>query len=139
MAKLMSKSDLIQKIADQFSDKLTRRDVKGVLERPIGIDDYPLPWYFQLGVLQNQNAISGFANTSTQINYAIGQVRTVGKAVDDAQRRQVLAHNEMRSTLGTLTGFAKEQSTIASTLTVAIGELKRRVEALRGSVQRFRV
>jgi DNA-binding protein HU-beta len=32
VAKLMSKSDLIQKIADQFSDKLTRRDVKGVLE-----------------------------------------------------------------------------------------------------------
>ena len=32
MAKLMSKSELIQKLADEHSDKLTRKDVKGVLE-----------------------------------------------------------------------------------------------------------
>jgi len=32
MAKLMSKSELIKKIADQHSDKLTRKDVKGVME-----------------------------------------------------------------------------------------------------------
>ena len=28
----LSKSDLIQKIADQFDDKLTRKDVKGIIE-----------------------------------------------------------------------------------------------------------
>jgi nucleoid DNA-binding protein len=28
----MSKSELIQKIADQYSEKLTKKDVKGVLE-----------------------------------------------------------------------------------------------------------
>ena len=32
MSKLMSKSELIQKIDDQHSNKLTRKDVKGVLE-----------------------------------------------------------------------------------------------------------
>ena len=32
MAKLMSKSELIQKIADQHSNGLTRKDVKGVIE-----------------------------------------------------------------------------------------------------------
>ena len=28
----LSKSDLIQKIADQFDEKLTRKDVKGIIE-----------------------------------------------------------------------------------------------------------
>jgi DNA-binding protein HU-beta len=32
VAKVMSKSDLIQKIADLHSDKLTRKDVKDVIE-----------------------------------------------------------------------------------------------------------
>ena len=31
MAKLMSKSDLIQKIADQHRNNMTRKDVKGVI------------------------------------------------------------------------------------------------------------
>jgi DNA-binding protein HU-beta len=32
MAKLMSKSELIQKIADQHSNGLSRKDIKGVIE-----------------------------------------------------------------------------------------------------------
>lgn len=32
MAKLMSKAELIQEIAEEHSDKLTRKDVQGVLE-----------------------------------------------------------------------------------------------------------
>ena len=32
MAKVMSKSELIQKVAEAHGDKLTRKDVKGVLE-----------------------------------------------------------------------------------------------------------
>ena len=32
MAKVMSKSELIQKIAELHADKLTRKDVKGVIE-----------------------------------------------------------------------------------------------------------
>ena len=32
MAKLMSKSELIQKIADQHSGEISRKDVKGVIE-----------------------------------------------------------------------------------------------------------
>ncbi len=32
MAKLMSKSELIQKLADRSSGKMSRKDVKGVLE-----------------------------------------------------------------------------------------------------------
>src|SRR6476469_4337110 len=37
MAKLMSKSELIQKLADEHSEKLTRKDVKGVLEALITV------------------------------------------------------------------------------------------------------
>ena len=32
MAKLMSKSELIQKIAEQHSNNITRKDVKAVIE-----------------------------------------------------------------------------------------------------------
>jgi DNA-binding protein HU-beta len=32
MAKLMSKSELVQKIAERHSDKMTRKDVKDVIE-----------------------------------------------------------------------------------------------------------
>ena len=32
MAKVMSKSELISKLAEEHSDKLTRKDVKGILE-----------------------------------------------------------------------------------------------------------
>lgn len=32
MAKLMSKSELIQKIAEQHPDTMTRKDIKGVIE-----------------------------------------------------------------------------------------------------------
>ena len=32
MAKLMSKSELIQKIASEHSNSLTRKDIKGVVE-----------------------------------------------------------------------------------------------------------
>jgi DNA-binding protein HU-beta len=32
MAKLMSKSELIQKIAEQHASNMTRKDVKGVIE-----------------------------------------------------------------------------------------------------------
>ena len=32
MAKLMSKSELIQKIAEQHENHMTRKDVKGVIE-----------------------------------------------------------------------------------------------------------
>src|ERR1700726_2779994 len=37
MAKLMSKSELIQKIADQHSNGLTRRYTKGVIESPASV------------------------------------------------------------------------------------------------------
>jgi DNA-binding protein HU-beta len=37
MAKLMSKSELIQKIAEQHPNKLTRDDIKGVLDALVDI------------------------------------------------------------------------------------------------------
>jgi nucleoid DNA-binding protein len=37
MAKLMSKSELIQKIADQKSNGLTRKDIKGVIESLVSV------------------------------------------------------------------------------------------------------
>lgn len=48
------------------------QDVKGVLPHPIRIDDYPMPWYFQLGLMQNQDAVAGTTRSRSQINYAIG-------------------------------------------------------------------
>ncbi len=46
-------------------------DIKGILEAPIRIDDYPLPWEFQLGLLPNFAAITGFGSKQQQ-NFAIG-------------------------------------------------------------------
>jgi hypothetical protein len=45
-------------------------DIKGVLENPIKINDYPLPWEFHLGLVQNGQAQKGISEK--QINYAIG-------------------------------------------------------------------
>ena len=46
------------------------KDIKGLLEKPIRIDDYPLPWEFHLGLVQNYQALKGISER--QINYAIG-------------------------------------------------------------------
>lgn len=48
------------------------QDVKGLLSKPIAIGEYPTPWYFRLGIVQDQNAIAGHIGTTTQINYAVG-------------------------------------------------------------------
>lgn len=46
------------------------KDVKGILQQPIAIGDYPLPWEFHLGLVQNSLATKGLSEK--QINYAIG-------------------------------------------------------------------
>jgi hypothetical protein len=46
------------------------KDIKGLLEKPIRIDEYPLPWEFHLGLVQNYQALKGISER--QINYAIG-------------------------------------------------------------------
>lgn len=46
-------------------------DIKGITRRAIGIADYKLPWEFQLGLMQNFSAETGFT-IRTQANYAIG-------------------------------------------------------------------
>jgi len=46
------------------------KDIKGILNDPIRIDDYPVPWEFHLGIVQNQQAMKGISEN--QINYAIG-------------------------------------------------------------------
>src|SRR5438874_11297914 len=43
------------------------QDVKGVLKDPIRIDEYPLPWEFQLGLLQPDSKAG-----DAQTNYSIG-------------------------------------------------------------------
>jgi hypothetical protein len=48
------------------------KDIKGILVEPIRINEFPLPWYFQLALMQNQNAVAGHTGSGTQINYAIG-------------------------------------------------------------------
>jgi hypothetical protein len=46
------------------------KDIKGILDQPIRINDYPLPWEFRLGLMQNSRATKGLSEE--QINYAIG-------------------------------------------------------------------
>jgi hypothetical protein len=46
------------------------KDIKGVLKEPIRFDDYPVPWEFHLGFVQNYQAMKGLSEK--QINYAIG-------------------------------------------------------------------
>ena len=48
------------------------KDIKGVLEKPIGINDYALPWEFKLGLVQNYNASLLGVGEPGQHNYAIG-------------------------------------------------------------------
>ena len=48
------------------------QDVKGILDKPIGLADYPTPWYFQLAMLQDNDALAGHVGSPTQVNYAIG-------------------------------------------------------------------
>jgi len=53
MNKLMSKSELIQEIAEEHSGKLTRNDVKGVLASltNVGYRDGPPPIWWTVDVL----------------------------------------------------------------------------------------
>src|SRR3954454_20161914 len=46
------------------------QDVKGVLQDPIALSDYPPPWEFHLGLVQNYLAQKGLSEE--QINYAVG-------------------------------------------------------------------
>ena len=48
------------------------KDIKGLPGGPFRIDEYPLPWYFRLGYIADQNAIAGHVGTRTQINYSFG-------------------------------------------------------------------
>ena len=45
-------------------------DIKGILKDPIKFADYPPPWEFHLGIMQNYLATKGLGEN--QINYAIG-------------------------------------------------------------------
>jgi hypothetical protein len=46
-----------------------REDIKGILDHPIAMDDYELPWEFQLGFFQDWSAQ---VMTDDQYNYAFG-------------------------------------------------------------------
>lgn len=48
------------------------KDVKGLLDRPIRLDEYPLPWFFQLAMIQDNDAIAGHLGVDSQVNYAMG-------------------------------------------------------------------
>ena len=45
------------------------RDIKAILETPIRFEEYPFPWEFRLGMVQN---FSAMAYVKAQSNYAIG-------------------------------------------------------------------
>jgi hypothetical protein len=46
------------------------QDIKGILKDPIRIKDYPLPWQFHMGLVQNYLGVKGLVDE--QINWAIG-------------------------------------------------------------------
>jgi hypothetical protein len=46
------------------------QNIKGILNQPIRIDDYALPWEFHLGFIQNNQAFKGISDN--QVNYAYG-------------------------------------------------------------------
>ena len=46
------------------------QDIKGLLKSPLRLDEYPAPWEFHLGILQNHLGQKGLSEK--QINYAIG-------------------------------------------------------------------
>ena len=46
------------------------QDIKGLLKSPIRLNEYPAPWEFHLGILQNHLGQKGLSEK--QINYAIG-------------------------------------------------------------------
>jgi hypothetical protein len=48
------------------------QDIKGILREPIGIGDYPLPWEFQLSLVQNPMAALLGVGDTRQNNTAIG-------------------------------------------------------------------
>ncbi len=49
------------------------KDIKGLLKNPIKIDDYPLPWEFQLQFAQNEQLFkAATVDKNRQTNYAIG-------------------------------------------------------------------
>lgn len=47
------------------------QDIKGLLDTPIGIGDYRLPWEFQTSLVQSFNLLAGVGAT-TQVNSAVG-------------------------------------------------------------------
>lgn len=47
-------------------------DIKGILQKPIGIGDFPLPWEFQMSLLQNPLAVLLGVGDIRQNNTAIG-------------------------------------------------------------------
>ena len=48
------------------------QDVRGILKEPIRLDEYPLPWEFQMGVVQNFNVIAcGVDNAAVGLNVAV--------------------------------------------------------------------
>jgi len=47
------------------------QDIKGILRQPIGIGDYPLPWEFQMSLVQNPMAVLLGVGDMRQNNTAI--------------------------------------------------------------------
>jgi hypothetical protein len=46
------------------------QDIRGILKEPIRLSDYPLPWKFHMGIVQNYLGVKGLVDE--QINWAIG-------------------------------------------------------------------
>ena len=95
MAKLMSKSELIQKIADQHSNGLTRKDIKGVIESlaSVGYKElkktgaFFVPGFAKFVVIKKLPQSSVLASILLQRNLQYSRPSQLGKLSGLAQLR----------------------------------------------------
>ena len=87
MAKLMSKSELIQKIADEHSNSLTRKDIKGVVESlaSVGYKElkrtgaFFVPGFAKFVVIKKPPQRRGKASTRSQRNQQYSRLSQLGR------------------------------------------------------------
>ena len=104
MAKLMSKSELIQKIAEQHSNNMTRKDVKAVIEllATIGYKElnksgaFLVPGFAKFVVIKKpatkeRSGINPFTKEPTIFQGEAGSKDRQGSAGKGCQRRSIVA------------------------------------------------
>jgi hypothetical protein len=93
MAKLMSKSELIRKIADQLSNALTRKDIKGVIKSQTGVlcrfsKEYAAEW--RVGKWANPDLTNWYSQFRRALDVSLQQgINTRIRILHGLERSQV--------------------------------------------------